>query len=262
MVLNKRQLIGFLILTFSLTFFFIGIIVIANRFGYLAFDTPFGMLLYIIGTLSPTIASFACLKKSGLISSLKEFIKTAFAIRQKTIHYVLVLIFIAVEYFFPAFLLKTNSDVTWYMVFLMFIPCIADGGLEELGWRYVLQPTLEKRLSFFIASSITAFIWALWHLPYFFVSGTGQSEMPIGLFIIMTFGVSFALAAIYHISKSVWLCIMFHALFNALSFYWPIAQEFSVTLISSICLIMLSVVLVFLYDKERGKQDYHVSSST
>lgn len=252
MVLNKRQITSFLVLTFIFTFSLRGILIIANQFDIFKFGTPFGMLLFELGTISPAIASFVCLRKSGLVSGLKEFAQTSFAIKQKPIHYALVLIFLIAQYIFPSLLLEINSDVAWYMGFLMFIPCIVDGGLEELGWRYLLQPTLEKRVPFFIATSITASIWAIWHLPQFFIEGSGQSTMTFGLFTIMVFGTSFALAAIYHISQSVWLCIMFHSLLNALCFYWPVAQDLTVTLITTVCSITLSVVLVSRYDRKRG----------
>jgi len=262
-VLNKRQIINFLILTFLLTFSLRGIIIIANQFGFFKFGTPFGMLLFVIGSMSPAIVSFVCLKKSGLISSFKEFIKTAFDIRQKPVHYLLVLAFLAIEYIFSALFLGKKSDAAWYMVFLLFVPCIADGGLEELGWRYVLQPTLEKKFTFFVATSITAFIWALWHVPQFFIEGSGQSNMSsFGVFLIMVFGASFMLATIYHISKSIWLCIMCHASFNALSFYWPIVQDFSLTLATTVCLIVISVILVYLYDRTRENEDNKESYTT
>lgn len=263
MVLNKRQIISFLILTFLLTFSLRGIIIIANQFGFFEFGTSFGMLLFVIGSMSPAIASFVCLKKSGLISNFKEFIKTAFDLRQKPIHYILVFAFLVIEYIFPALFIGKKSDAVWYMVFLIFVPCIADGGLEELGWRYVLQPTLEKKFRFYVATSITAFIWAIWHVPQFFIEGSGQSNMSsFGVFLIMVFGASFMLATIYYISKSIWLCIMCHASLNALSFYWPVAQDFSLTLVTTVCLVVLSVILVFLYDRARenkgNKESYTI----
>lgn len=252
MILNRRQTICFLMLTFLLIIFSNGIILIANQFGFLVFGTPFGMLLYVIGSMSPAISSFVCLKRMGLISNLKEFAQTVFNIKQKPIYYVLVIVFLVVEYSFPAVFLGKNSGATWYVAFLMFVPCIADGGLEELGWRYILQPTLENKFSFFVATLITALIWAVWHVPQFFIEGSGQDNMAsFGVFLIMILGVSFMLATIYHISKSIWLCIMCHASFNALSFYWPMAQDFSLTLETTVCLIVLSVIIVFLYDRAR-----------
>lgn len=254
MVVNKRQITNFLVATFSLTYLLLFIMIIANNFNVLGFDTPLGMLLYILSTLSPTIMSFFILKKSGLVSGLKEFAKTAFAIKQKPLYYGLVFSLLFLQYIFPALMLKARSDVAWYMGLLMIIPCILDGGLEELGWRYILHPTLEKRFSFFVASSITATIWILWHIPFFFVAGTGQSEMNFIFFSIMVFGFSFAISAIYHVTKSVWLCILCHAIFNAFSFYWPMAQEFTTTLISTTCSVIISTAIVFLTDSKRIKQ--------
>jgi membrane protease YdiL (CAAX protease family) len=60
---------------------------------------------------------------------------------------------------------------------VLFIPVmILFGGLEELRWRYILQPSLEKRFSFGASTSITACIWAVWHLPLFFYTRHGTEQ--------------------------------------------------------------------------------------
>lgn len=254
MAVSKRQITIFLAVTFSLTYILQLTVIIGNNFNVLAFDTPLGMLLYILSTLSPAIASFFILKKGGFITGLKQFSKAAFSIKQKPLHYGLVFLLLLLSYIFPALMLDVNSGVAWYMGLLMIIPCIFDGGLEELGWRYVLQPTLERRFSFFIASSITSVIWTLWHIPFFFVAGTGQSEMSFLLFSIMVLGNSFALSAIYRISASVWLCILFHAIFNAFSFYWLAGQDIITTIISTVCLVIISNIIVLLRDSKALEQ--------
>ena len=48
------------------------------------------------------------------------------------------------------------------------------GGLEEAGWRYILQPELEKKYPYIAATIIVSLIWWLWHLPLFYINGVGQ----------------------------------------------------------------------------------------
>jgi membrane protease YdiL (CAAX protease family) len=225
-----------------------GVIIVANMFGIAGFDTPFGMLLFIIGTWSPTVFSYLCLKKNGTICGIKNFVKIAFSYKQKLIHYFMIFAFLLLLYIPSAIITGTKVDTAWYLVFPIFPLMIIDGGLEELGWRYLLQPTLEKRFPYIIASTITAGIWLIWHLPLFFIAGSGQSKMTFSLFAIFIYGGSFALSAIFRISNSVWLCIVFHAMINTLSIYWSVAQNLTATLIASVCMVALSIAVV-IYQK-------------
>ncbi|WP_165861312.1 CPBP family intramembrane glutamic endopeptidase [Paenibacillus paeoniae] len=98
-------------------------------------------------------------------------------------------------------------DFPIYIAVLSIPVLIIGGGLEELGWRYILQPFLETRFSSITSALLTSCIWALWHLPLFFIPGTSQFNWSFGLFCISIVGMSFALAVIYRISRSIWLCI-------------------------------------------------------
>jgi membrane protease YdiL (CAAX protease family) len=133
---------------------------------------------------------------------------------------------------------------------VLFIPVmILFGGLEELGWRYILQPSLEKRFSFGASTSITACIWAVWHLPLFFIQGTVQSNLNFGIFTVMVFGMSFALSSIYRLSKSIWLCILFHSAINSLSSSWIITDDFTIKICTTIVIIIFSSIFILLKEK-------------
>jgi len=41
------------------------------------------------------------------------------------------------------------------------------GGIEEFGWRGLLQPQLQERLSVLTASLAIGVLWLVWHLPLF-----------------------------------------------------------------------------------------------
>ena len=59
------------------------------------------------------------------------------------------------------------------------------GGNEEVGWRMILQPELEKKFGFYLATTFTAIIWWLWHFPIFFIKGTANTNMNYFLFGMM-----------------------------------------------------------------------------
>jgi membrane protease YdiL (CAAX protease family) len=71
---------------------------------------------------------------------------------------------------------------------------------EELGWRGYAQPRLRRRLSPLATSVVLGAVWAAWHLPLFFLTGTFQSALGLA----SVSGVVFLLAMI-PMSLTYWL---------------------------------------------------------
>jgi membrane protease YdiL (CAAX protease family) len=94
---------------------------------------------------------------------------------------------------------------------------IVFGGLEELGWRGLLLPSLSKIFKFQIAALVVGVIWGLWHLPLFFMSGATQYQSNFIVFAIQVIGLGFVLARLYGRTKSIFICVLFHAFSNAVS---------------------------------------------
>jgi membrane protease YdiL (CAAX protease family) len=91
---------------------------------------------------------------------------------------------------------------------------IIGGGLEELGWRGVAQPSLERRTPRLGAALIVGAVWALWHLPLFLLPGAPQSGRNFPLFAADVVANACLLAWVYARTRSILLCILFHALGN------------------------------------------------
>lgn len=51
---------------------------------------------------------------------------------------------------------------------------------EELGWRGFALDRLQDRLTALQASLVLGSVWALWHVPLFFVPGTYQESLEFG----------------------------------------------------------------------------------
>jgi membrane protease YdiL (CAAX protease family) len=77
----------------------------------------------------------------------------------------------------PSWLLATPQIIfPWALFILVFGPLP-----EEMGWRgYALEHLQDSRWSALSASLIVGAVWALWHLPQFFVEGTYQSGLGFG----------------------------------------------------------------------------------
>lgn len=87
---------------------------------------------------------------------------------------------------------------------------------EELGWRGYALDRLVIRWSPLVASLLLGAIWALWHVPLFFVRGTAQGEMGVlssgfGLFCLTIIAQSILFTWIYqHTGRSILAAVALH----------------------------------------------------
>lgn len=99
-----------------------------------------------------------------------------------------------------------------YVLFIMLL----GGGQEELGWRGYIMDPLEARLGARLGNLALGVIWAFWHLPLFFIPGTGQTFMPFAGFVLLTTGYSWFFAWVRQVSgKRIWAGVMAHGWANA-----------------------------------------------
>ena len=86
---------------------------------------------------------------------------------------------------------------------------------EELGWRGFLLPGLSTRLGLPAASVVVGIIWAAWHLPFFFMTGTDVSGQPFAAYAAGVTAVSVAMAWLYwRTNGSLLLTMVMHASVN------------------------------------------------
>jgi membrane protease YdiL (CAAX protease family) len=90
---------------------------------------------------------------------------------------------------------------------------------EELGWRGFALPRLLAVTDARRAAIILGAVWALWHLPAFFLSGLSQSKFQFGEFFFVVIGFSIFMTLLFiHTRGSVLLSgIIPHMWFNAVS---------------------------------------------
>ena len=80
----------------------------------------------------------------------------------------------------------------------------------------ILQPEMEKMFPFPIATSITAVIWCVWHLPIWVMPSSNHYGDSLIGFAITIFVWSFIGAAIYKATKSVLACAIYHSFINSI----------------------------------------------
>jgi membrane protease YdiL (CAAX protease family) len=90
---------------------------------------------------------------------------------------------------------------------------------EELGWRGYALPRLLKLTGPRRAAVLLGAIWAVWHVPAFYLSGLSQSKFHFESFFLVVVGFSVFMTAIYLNTRgSVLLAgVIPHMWFNAVS---------------------------------------------
>lgn len=133
-------------------------------------------------------------------------------------------------------------------MFLVYIPyMIFGGGFEELGWRGFLHPFLKKKFGLAVSILALGVIWAVWHLPLWFVSSTSQASENFFSFLILCVCLSTVLAVVYEFTENTAACIMIHAWFNVLfEMFDNTLTEFSFTAIFRYVLLAIFAIAAYL----------------
>ncbi len=238
----------YLLITFFISWLSWGILVTLSALGIARLNSIVGMILFVIGGFGPTISAVLCLEGKLSLHKVLNFI---FNHKKKTVGFLLLfaVLMIAITGLSS---LEINPEMPWYALPVVFIVCtLFGGGNEELGWRGTLQPVLERTMSkriknpvvsFIVTTLIVGIIWAVWHLPLWFVTGSSQQGMNFGLFAIDAICVAFWLACIYRRTGSVFYCMIFHGLTNVLMSFFVIKVNW-VLLLGYLTLTVLAVVL-------------------
>ncbi len=237
--MNKKLVKDYLLITFSIMAVFWGGCAVISQCFDLTVNNIFMRIMHMVGGFSPTIASYISLKRNNLISNFKEWLKTVFDIKHSAGTYAAVLLFVAIYYVLGCLINGFSLGAPIFMIVVILPMMLFGGGNEEVGWRMILQPELEKKFGFHAATFITGAIWWLWHLPIFFIKGTANANMNFFLFGIMCLMLSYALAAIQKISKGVFPCILAHCLINGLSAVFV----FEFSLLSCVVTLIITAII-------------------
>ena len=96
---------------------------------------------------------------------------------------------------------------------LVFLPFFG----EEYGWRYYLQPVLQKKFGLRAGVIILGIVWGLWHAPldfFFYTTTTGVQMLISQIITCVSLGIFFAYA--YMKTQNIWSVVCLHFLNNNL----------------------------------------------
>ena len=109
---------------------------------------------------------------------------------------------------------------------LLVFTALLGGGQEELGWRGFVQPRLEARFGSLTASLIVGALWALWHLPLFWLGVPRNGTDSFALYAVLVLGFAVVLGWLYDRSDgSVLPAVLLHAGVNTSGSVVPATME-------------------------------------
>lgn len=239
----------YLIVTFVIMAICWGTCFLCSLCGIYLSKIPLLYIPYLLGGLSPTIASYIVLKKNCQVHSLWEWLKTVFDFRHNLFSYLLPPVLAGIFFFCLCHVSGYTSGAPMIALVFMIPMMLLGGGMEETGWRGILQPELEERYGYTMATVLVAAIWWVWHLPLFFINGVSQYGSDFMTFGMNVAGLSFALSAIKRNTNSTWLCILFHCLINSLHGVFIIRESRAGSGIAALVLILFSYLFIGIQKK-------------
>ena len=243
----------YLLFSFIISWVMWGALAFITEMTDIRYGHPIFMMLFIIGGLGPTIGAFLCMHPGKEKLEYKPFIKQIFKAKVNVRWYLFVIIvpfvLFSISFVINIYTVRTGTQLFSKPIYYL-IPAIVSnilfGGLEEIGWRGVLLPQLMKKFPIIISTLFTSLIWSLWHLPLWFINSLPQQNMNPFIFIILGLCFSLILTVIFSKTKSIFLCIITHSLFN--SYCGIITMPFTNVILELILMLVFSFVIYLIFE--------------
>jgi len=252
----RKEFFKYCLITYFVSWSFWTILWVLVHYSKTSYGEPVFMFLFLAGGIFPAFAAFIVGRKD---KETRIRLK-AEILRAKVGFLWYIAIFLA-----PLFI----SGISWvlfsqlhknigpflqrpiYLIFGMLPIMVLGGGSEEIGWRGIMLSKLLTKLSPLRATLIVSFVWGIWHLPLWFIVGVPQYGSNFLYFIAGTFSLSLLLTIIYIATRSLFICILFHAIENA---YLNIgmdswASNYPAGFMNVVVSFLISAILFWMYFK-------------
>ncbi len=229
--MTPRDLIAFFAMAFLIAWGILGLYIFAPQvmigaFGDLTGEHP----LFYVAVYAPAIAALTLVLYRHGMAGTWRFLGRLLLWRASLYWYGLLVVVVPAVFYVSALFREGAWDdlfpfasVSSYLLALSLMAI--KGPVEEIGWRGLALPLLQRSMAPVWAALVLGVIWAVWHLPAFLLSGTPQSAWSLMPFLVGTVALSFIVTPLFNRSGgSILLPALFHLqLINPL---WPDAQPY------------------------------------
>ena len=179
---------------------------------------PWAIALFVLGGFVPSLVAIGLTWQRKGHAGLRALWKRTFQFRMGGAWYAAILLVVILGtagQIAIGRMLGSTVDLSLFLTRIgAALPLIVLGPLsEELGWRGYALDRLQTRWNALAASLILGSIWSLWHLPLWFIIGTGQSGggCPFLAFLIGTTATSIFYTWLYNnTDRSIWSAVLLH----------------------------------------------------
>jgi len=234
----------------------------AAYFSYQPGTEVYQVLLMLPGLFAPCVVAIALIARSGNKDMKKDFwdrllnlkrIKWSYLPLTLLLMPAVVSVSILVSVLFGKSInqLKLSDQFSFsagfvpVLLILMLAPTV-----EELGWRGYGVDSLNSKYSLFTTTCLFALLWALWHVPLYFINHYYQNELwQTNIIYAINFMVSVWPAAVlmnwlyYRNNRSIAICILFHLTLDAASEGFQ-AEQFTKCIVTGVLLIVALIVIL------------------
>ncbi len=243
--LPSTAILPFVLVTFAITWGLTGIYILApdraaGWFGPISGRHPF----FVIATWAPAIAALALVLVHAGPTGLRAFAGRLTLWRCPPAWAAFLLFGVPLTFAAGALVKGTlmaplPGDGVTTLLGLMLLMLFL-GPVEELGWRGVAQPILQRHMPPVLAGLLIGATWGIWHLPAFFLAGTVQSGWSFTPFLVGNVALAVIVTPLFNASRgSILLPALFH--FQLINPLWPDAQPYD-----TYFFVLVALVIVWL----------------
>lgn len=213
----RGSVVVFLLVTFAASWAFF--IPVALTGG--ATVTPLAQALLLAGTIAPSLVALGLTARTAGRPGVRALVAPIGRLQAPAAAYLFAVGYTAAVKLAAAVILRATSGA-WprfgseplaLIPFAIALSTPVQAG-EELGWRGYALPRLAARLGLGPASLLLGVIWAVWHLPLFFLRGADTYGQSFPLFLLQVTAISVTMAWLYARTESLLLVMLLHAAIN------------------------------------------------
>jgi len=201
-----RAALGFFAITYTMSWAcFVAALVIVRGLAPAAarMSAPV-LVLGFFGTFAPSIVALGLTARSegaaGIQSLLERIFKWRVGVRWylfATGYLVAIKIGVALVHRIAVGAWPRFGVEPWYILAVATILSTPVQAGEEVGWRGYALPRLATRFGLARASLLLGIVWAIWHLPLFFVPGVDNYGQSFVIFALQVTAISVPMAWLY-----------------------------------------------------------------
>jgi len=224
----RHPLFAFFLLTFAISWGIPGLLLLLASWGNYDFSIEEYSPLSYLAVWSPAIAAMIIVTTTQGWLGLRQYLRRLLLWRVHWGWYAGILLGIPCANFLAAAFTEATGKnalmvptVSASSLLVAAWLRLTEGPLEELGWRGLALPLLQRRFSGWQASIILGFVWGLWHVPAIFLGrelggGTQGNLVLVLLQLFLGFiATAIVMTVVYNATGgSLLLAFLFHWMTN------------------------------------------------